>query len=102
LVWEQTTLETLVLAENDLTELSGRIGNLSALRMLDLGHNQLTAIPESISRLSQLRELHLRDNRLTTLPDAIAALRELRGNPLLNLPASRAGLPRIDNSISAG
>ncbi len=41
-VWEQTELETLVLADNDLSEVSEQIGRLKRLRMLDLGHNQLT------------------------------------------------------------
>jgi hypothetical protein len=37
-------LETLVLADNDLADISERIGELRArgLRMLDLGHNLLT------------------------------------------------------------
>jgi len=42
-VWQMTDAETLVLADNDLTELSGQIGALQSLRMLDLGHNRLTA-----------------------------------------------------------
>jgi Leucine-rich repeat (LRR) protein len=45
-VWEQSDLETLVLADNDLTEISERIGHLTHLRMLDLGHNALRSLPE--------------------------------------------------------
>jgi hypothetical protein len=33
-VWSETQLETLVLAENGLTEISERIGGLKKLRML--------------------------------------------------------------------
>ena len=36
-VWEQRQLESLVLADNALTEVSERIGGLTRLRMLDLG-----------------------------------------------------------------
>jgi hypothetical protein len=37
-VWEQTELESLVLAENGLSEVSEQIGRLKRLRMLDVGH----------------------------------------------------------------
>ena len=50
-VWEQIDLETLVLADNDLTEVSARIGHLKCLRMLDLGHNRLTRLPDEIGDL---------------------------------------------------
>jgi Leucine-rich repeat (LRR) protein len=43
-VWERTELETLVLAENGLSDLPDRIGGLKKLRMLDLGHNKLTRL----------------------------------------------------------
>ena len=39
-VWEQDELETLVLAENELNEVSEKIGRLTTLRMLDPGHNR--------------------------------------------------------------
>ena len=41
-VWERTELETLVLAENELSEVSEQIGRLQRLHGLDLGHNELT------------------------------------------------------------
>ncbi len=34
-VWQRTELETLVLADNDLSEVSEEIGRLKNLRMLD-------------------------------------------------------------------
>ena|ERR1700753_4155628 len=46
-VWEQIHLEALILADNDLTEVSEQLGRLNRLRMLDLGHNQLTQLPDS-------------------------------------------------------
>jgi Leucine-rich repeat (LRR) protein len=50
-VWERTELETLVLADNDLTEVSDQIGRLTKLRMLDLGHNLLTRVPDTLADL---------------------------------------------------
>ncbi len=64
-------LETLVLADNDLTEVSAGIGRLRKLRMLDLGHNLLTSVPDTDF-------LYLHDNRLTTLPASLARLVKLR------------------------
>jgi Leucine-rich repeat (LRR) protein len=46
-VWDRTGLRTLVLADNDLTEVSERVGELQDLRMLDLGHNKLRRLPDS-------------------------------------------------------
>src|SRR6266853_3706190 len=78
-VWEQTELETLVLADNELSEVSGEIGRLKKLRMLDLGHNQLTRVPDALGDLDGLTDfLYLHDNRLTALPPAIERLSKLR------------------------
>jgi Leucine-rich repeat (LRR) protein len=50
-VWEQTELETLVLADNGLEEVSEQIGRLKKLRMLDLGHTKLTHVPDAMGDL---------------------------------------------------
>jgi Leucine-rich repeat (LRR) protein len=55
-VWDQIELETLVLAGNDLTEVSDRIGNLKKLRMLDLSHNQLAIVPPALGDLEGLTD----------------------------------------------
>ena len=79
LVWENTDLETLVLADNELREVSGQIGRLRRLRMLDLGHNLLTMVPDSLGDLKGLSDfLYLHDNRLTSLPPALHGLTKLR------------------------
>ena len=68
-VWEQTNLETLVLADNGLCEVSEQIGRLTRLRMLDLGHNELTSVPDGLGDLDGLTDfLYLHDNRLSALP----------------------------------
>jgi len=78
-VWDETGLETLVLADNGLTEVSESIGRLKRLRMLDLGHNQLTMVPLAIGELDGLTDfLYLHDNRLSTLPTSIGRLTKLR------------------------
>jgi Leucine-rich repeat (LRR) protein len=70
-VWLRTDLQTLVLADNDLTEVSERVGDLSELRMLDLGRNRLRELPISLGRLEGLSDfLYLHDNRLTQPPNA--------------------------------
>ena len=79
LLWRQTSLETLVLADNDLFELSEEIGSLKRLRMLDLGHNKLTRVPDALGALDSLTDfLYLHDNRLASLPPALASLTKLR------------------------
>jgi Leucine-rich repeat (LRR) protein len=79
LAWEQIELATLILADNDLTELSERIGRLRKLRLLDLGHNLLTNVPQAIGELEGLSGfLYLHDNRLTSLPGSPARLTKLR------------------------
>ncbi|MBS0224600.1 MAG: leucine-rich repeat domain-containing protein [Proteobacteria bacterium] len=78
-VWEQTGLRTLVLADNDLTEVSGRIGNLKTLRMLDLGHNKLRRLPDSLGDIEGLSDfLYLHDNQLAMLPLSLMGLKRLR------------------------
>jgi Leucine-rich repeat (LRR) protein len=78
-VWQQTEIETLVLADNGLSEVSGQINRLTRLRMLDLGHNQLSQLPEEIGGLPCLTDfLYLHDNRLSSLPDSFAKLTRLR------------------------
>jgi Leucine-rich repeat (LRR) protein len=73
-VWLRTDLQTLVLADNDLTEFSECVGNLSKLRMLDLGHNSLRELPISLGRLEGPSDLlYLHDNRLTQLPGSLRA-----------------------------
>src|ERR1700733_7437765 len=78
-VWKQTEVETLVLADNNLSELSSQIGLLKRLRMLDLGHNELPQLPDEIGDLPSLTDfLYLHDNRLTSLPSSFGSLTRLR------------------------
>jgi Leucine-rich repeat (LRR) protein len=85
-VWSQTDLERLILADNDLIEVSERIAALKNLRTLDLGHNQLGSLPDALGELVGLTDfLYLHDNRLSALPPSLARLTKLR---YLNLSAN--------------
>jgi len=78
-VWERENAETLVLADNELVEVSEKIGQLKQLRMLDLGHNQLRAVPNAVGELAGLSDfLYLHDNQLSVLPASLARLTRLR------------------------
>jgi Leucine-rich repeat (LRR) protein len=78
-VWENKDLETLVLADNDLTQISAAIGGLTRLRMLDLGHNQLRELPAALGDLVNLSDfLYLHDNELSSLPESLRGLKRLR------------------------
>lgn len=111
-VWEDPDIETLVLADNDLTGIPPELGRLKRLGMLDLGHNQLTRIPAEIGDLKRLTDfLYLNDNQLADLPDSLARLTrlppaigrfselrqlDLRGNPLAELPEEITRLPKLE------
>lgn len=112
-VWEQIDLETLVLADNGLAEISGQIGALKKLRMLDLGHNELTGVPEEIGDLDGLTDfLYLHDNRLSSLPASFSRLTRLRylnisENRFSELPEAVCGMAELielratDNLLAA-
>jgi Leucine-rich repeat (LRR) protein len=86
-LWKETEAETLVLAENGLTEVSGQIGQLKKLRMLDLGHNRLSKVPDEVGDLDGLSDFfYLHDNLLTSLPLSFGRLKKLR---YLNISQNR-------------
>jgi Leucine-rich repeat (LRR) protein len=91
-VWERIELETLVLADNGLSDLSDQIGGLKNLRMLDLGHNKLSRLPDALGDLDAPTDfLYLHDNELNTLPQSLQRLVKLRylnlsGNAFETIP----------------
>ncbi len=86
-IWDRSSLRVLILADNELAEISSKIGNLQNLCTLDLGHNQLLKIPEELGDIRKLRDfLYLHDNRLESLPASLDQLQNLR---YLNISENR-------------
>jgi Leucine-rich repeat (LRR) protein len=98
-VWEQTELETLVLADNELSEVSEYIARLKRLRMLDLGHNKLARLPDGLADLDGLTDfLYLHDNQLSSLPTCLERLTKLR---YLNISENKfEALPECISNMS--
>src|SRR5579862_9934456 len=77
-VWNNPDISALILADNNLEEVSPRIGELQRLRTLDLGHNRLTKLPDEIGDLVRLGDfLYVHDNQLHSLPESIGRLQKL-------------------------
>jgi Leucine-rich repeat (LRR) protein len=98
-------LEELILAGNQLDQLSPMIGRLKNLRILELSNNRLHGLPPEIGKLTQLTHLFLNRNRIEALPPEISNLTQLAelslwGNRIITLPiemmALRATLQTID------
>ncbi|PWY95750.1 hypothetical protein BO94DRAFT_600333 [Aspergillus sclerotioniger CBS 115572] len=83
----------LFLAGNALSNVSGEIFELDALRVLSLRNNKLTEIPPAIRKLTLLQEVNLSVNRLQNLPwELLWLIRKgdlkhltVRPNPLLQI-----------------
>jgi phosphatidylserine/phosphatidylglycerophosphate/cardiolipin synthase-like enzyme len=88
------------LRNQNLTTLSGEIGQLTQLHSLNLGWNELTELPPEISRLTQLRKLYVGSNQLMALPAGVGQLTKLQtlslgGNGLSHLPPEIAQLTQL-------
>jgi len=81
-----TSLETLILSNNKITDLPIAFSKLINLKILDLGVNSLTFIPQVIYSLSTLTELHLEHNKITKIDPDISELVNLE---VLNLFANQ-------------
>lgn len=73
------SLKALVLSRNRLTSpLSPTLGQLTSLSYLDLRANQLESLPTEIASLKSLTKLDASYNRLLTLPPSLGACVNLR------------------------
>eukprot|EP00795_Rhopilema_esculentum_P004854 gene4854-21183_t len=65
--WEQVDLRKLILASNQIKELSSEIRNLPALNVLDVHDNKLESLPDELSELQELSRLNLRPREARAL-----------------------------------
>eukprot|EP00960_Hanusia_phi_P039620 753955-Hanusia_phi.AAC.2 len=72
-----TNLEVLDVSDNDVDNLSDKIGNLKKLRRFILAGNKLSVLPQTFGNLTNLKVLDLRSNQFTALPQIIAFLTNL-------------------------
>jgi Leucine-rich repeat (LRR) protein len=93
-IWNDLEFTVLILADNALSAISSRIGELQHLRTLDLGHNQLTNLPVELGKLTEINDfLYMHDNQLEFLPRSLERLRELK---YLNISQNRfSAFPEI-------
>ena len=71
-------LNKLILASNQITEISSEIQLLLGLTVLDLHDNQLSYLPDEIGKLENLTKLNLNHNQLIELPMLFFDLRNLK------------------------
>jgi Leucine-rich repeat (LRR) protein len=96
-----TTLTTLDLSGNQLSDLPASFGNHTKLTELNLSDNKISQLPQSFGNLTALKTLNLSDNRLFQLPESIGNLTdlttlELAGNPLYyTIPESIGNLTAL-------
>jgi len=93
-----TSLELLIIVDNELTSIPSSIGNLTNLQVLYLDGNRLSTLPSSIGNLTNLTQLNLSNNHLTTLPSTIENLTNLEWLDLTNNRLAR--LPRMEQCRS--
>jgi Leucine-rich repeat (LRR) protein len=98
--WEYPQQVTsIVLSNQELTEVPEWLVRYTKLRQLDLSYNQLTSLPQWLDEFDQLEELKLNANQLTLLPKVVPAHLSwvnLSHNRLETLPKEWIGLPHLE------
>ncbi|XP_066932764.1 leucine-rich repeat-containing protein 40-like [Clytia hemisphaerica] len=99
--WDQVDLRKLILASNQLSEISGEIKNLPALNVLDIHDNVIEKLPEEIGELKELSKLHLSHNKLSCFPNSFCNLVALKslllsGNVIEKLPEDIGYLVNVE------
>lgn len=98
---ELLRLTELIVNNNKLATLTPALANLQLLSNLDLSCNALTNIPTEIFKLSRLTHLSLRSNQLVSVPPEVGFLHELRvldlgHNELFMLPKTLLNLVQLE------
>eukprot|EP00112_Aurelia_sp_Birch-Aquarium-sp1_P003995 Seg1452.3 transcript_id=Seg1452.3/GoldUCD/mRNA.D3Y31 product="Leucine-rich repeat-containing protein 40" protein_id=Seg1452.3/GoldUCD/D3Y31 len=99
--WEQVDLKKLILASNQIKELSAEIKNLPALNVLDAHDNQLESLPDELGELQEIGRLNLSHNKFSSLPVSVTQLQVLKvlllnGNILNKIPEEFGQLQNVD------
>ncbi len=92
--WDQVDLTKLILASNQISRVSSKIGNLKSLTVLDLHDNNIKYLPDEIGLLENLVKINLSHNGLTFLPMRFFDLANLRG-----LNASHNEINQFDQDL---
>lgn len=87
-------LEELWIDDNQITEIPGRIRELTALKRLSIVKNNLEDLPEELFSLANLEKLNLHANQLLFIPQNIAKLKKLQ-----EFDISHNGLEWLQDSI---
>jgi Leucine-rich repeat (LRR) protein len=99
-VFTDTTIRSLSLFGNQLTDLPAEFSSFNHLEVLYLGKNEFTAFPEEICALKSLRILSLAYNSIDSLPDCLCEMENLEwlllnNNQLVELPDSIGKLKKL-------
>ncbi|KAG5564734.1 hypothetical protein RHGRI_000811 [Rhododendron griersonianum] len=97
-----TCLKRLRLEDNNVSRLPWGIGGLTSLEILNLGRNSLCTLPDTIGKLYCLKDLLVGNNKLSHLPSEIGDLDSLKtlvlegNNGFRALPESICKLVRLE------
>lgn len=83
---KKSSIETLILNKNYISEINHLLEYMPNLKILDLGSNLFQDFPLSVTTLSQIKRLNFESNRLTTIPSSLQCLNHLNH---LNLDNNR-------------
>lgn len=99
-LFELITLETLILSNNRISNLTGQICQLTALKSLNLSNNKIEFIPAELGSLKSLVSLDLSSNQIVNLPSSMGTLANLEelilsNNQITEIPDDFRFLPKI-------
>ncbi|WP_043998975.1 leucine-rich repeat protein, partial [Microcystis aeruginosa] len=95
-----TSLQSLDLSINQIREIPEALAHLTSLQSLDLSYNQIREIPEALAHLTSLKSLSLSYNQIREIPEALAHLTSLQGlflnnNQIREIPEALAHLTSL-------
>jgi hypothetical protein len=73
-----STLTTLLLKKNQISQLPGELVLLRSLRVLDISYNSIAQLPDDIGSLTNLQTFYASGNKLTSVPSTLFNMRRLQ------------------------